>query len=174
MPKIIKNLESKLIAEAQKQILAQGYGAVTIRSVANACGLGVGTVYNYFPSKELLIATLVAEAWKAYLKTMSDFPKNDVKSLLECIFNSLRGFSESNKKLFSDADAAKVISIGFASRHKRLRNQIAGFILPVCEEKQLENAHFIAEFCAEALIGWAMEDVDFDVVYTALEKVLKN
>lgn len=50
MPKIIKNLESKLIAEAQKQILAQGYGAVTIRSVANACGVGVGTVYNYFSS----------------------------------------------------------------------------------------------------------------------------
>lgn len=174
MPKIIENARDQLLCEAKRQISELGYAKTTVRSVANACGLGVGTVYNYFPSKELLIATLVAEDWKAYIKTMSDFPKNDAKSLLECIFNSLRGFSESNKKLFSDADAAKVISIGFASRHKRLRNQIAGFILPVCEEKKLENAHFIAEFCAEALIGWAMEDVDFDVVYTALEKVLKN
>ena len=32
---------------------------------------------KYFPSKELLIATFVAEDWKAYIKTMSDFPKNE-------------------------------------------------------------------------------------------------
>ena len=63
MPKIIKNLESKLIAEAQKQILAQGYGAVTIRSVANACGVGVGTVYNYFPSKDDLLAHYLLADW---------------------------------------------------------------------------------------------------------------
>ena len=36
MPKIIENLENRLIEEAKKQIQEQGYGAVTIRSVANA------------------------------------------------------------------------------------------------------------------------------------------
>lgn len=55
MPKIIENLESRLIEEAKKQIEESGYEAVTIRSVARACGVGVGTVYNYFPSKEVLI-----------------------------------------------------------------------------------------------------------------------
>ncbi len=50
MPKIIENLQSKLIEEAKKQIEEAGYGAMTIRSVAKACGVGVGTVYNYFSS----------------------------------------------------------------------------------------------------------------------------
>ena len=50
MPKIIENLKDRLIAEAEKQIEESGYGAVTIRSVAKACGVGVGTVYNYFSS----------------------------------------------------------------------------------------------------------------------------
>ena len=50
MPKIIENLKARLIAEAKRQIEEAGYGAVTIRSVASSCGVGVGTVYNYFPS----------------------------------------------------------------------------------------------------------------------------
>ena len=48
MPKIIENLENRLIREAEKQIAESGYAAMTIRSVAKACGVGVGTVYNYF------------------------------------------------------------------------------------------------------------------------------
>ena len=57
MPKIIENLEKRLIAEAKRQIAESGYGATTIRSVAKGCNVGVGTVYNYFPSKDALIAT---------------------------------------------------------------------------------------------------------------------
>ena len=70
MPKIIENLKDRLIAEAEKQIEESGYGAVTIRSVAKACGVGVGTVYNYFPSKETLIATHLLVDWKMCVDTL--------------------------------------------------------------------------------------------------------
>jgi len=63
MPKIIENLQQKLIEEARKQAEAGGYAAVTIRSVAKACGVGVGTVYNYFPSKDALLAAYMLEGW---------------------------------------------------------------------------------------------------------------
>ena len=63
-PKIIENLESRLIQEAKRQIAESGYGATTIRSVAKGCGVGVGTVYNYFPSKEALVATFMLADWK--------------------------------------------------------------------------------------------------------------
>jgi AcrR family transcriptional regulator len=64
MPKIIHNLENRLIAEARKQIETSGYANMTIRSVAAACEVGVGTVYNYFPSKEALVATFMLDDWK--------------------------------------------------------------------------------------------------------------
>ena len=40
MPKIIKDLEAKLMEEANRQIEDGGYSAMTIRSVAKACGDG--------------------------------------------------------------------------------------------------------------------------------------
>ena len=64
MPKIIENVRGMLIEEAQTQITANGYDNVTIRSIAKGCGLGLGTFYNYFKSKEMLIATFLNEDWQ--------------------------------------------------------------------------------------------------------------
>lgn len=167
MPKIIENVREQLLAEAKKQILERGYAATTVRSVASACGLGVGTVYNYFPSKEMLIATFVYEDWKKYLHEMENLPRDNPRALLKGIFDSLRSFATENEKLFSDVDAVKLVSVGSASRHKRLRDQIAGFIVPICD------SNFCAEFVAEALICWSMENSDFDTVYPILDKIIK-
>lgn len=168
MPKIIENVRGQLLAEAKKQILERGYAETTVRSVASACGLGVGTVYNYFESKEMMIATFVYEDWKKHLYEMQNLPCNDPKTLLKGIYYSLMSFAEENEKLFSDVDAVKLVSVGSASRHKRLREQIAGFVLPICD------ANFCAEFIAEALICWSMENADFETVYPLLEKTIKN
>ena len=59
MPKIIENIREKLLEEAKRQVMEQGYSAMTIRSVASACGVGVGTVYNYFSSKDIDIDFLM-------------------------------------------------------------------------------------------------------------------
>ena len=64
MPKIIENLEQRLKEAAKQQIREVGYGTMTIRSVATACGIGVGTVYNYYPSKDALLAAWLLEEWK--------------------------------------------------------------------------------------------------------------
>ena len=64
MPKIIENIKEQIIEEAKKQLFENGYSKTTIRSVAAACGIGVGTMYNYFSSKDMLISTFMLEDWK--------------------------------------------------------------------------------------------------------------
>ena len=162
MPKIIKNLENRLIEEANKQIEEVGYGAMTIRSVAKACGVGVGTVYNYFESKEMLVASFVFENWKTYLAAMERLPSHEPGRLLEGIYDLIKSFSAENEFLFSDPDAAKQMSSRPSFRHKMLRDQIAAYILPICEG---DAASFTSEFIAESLIVWSTEGVEFEALY---------
>lgn len=172
MPKIIENVREQLLAEAKTQIARYGYAETTIRSVAGACGLGVGTVYNYFKSKEMLIATVVLEDWKKYLSAMNALPVEKPKEVLQGIYDLLRSFEEENRKLFSDSDAAKIVNIGFSARHKTLRAQIASVIFPVCEKNGLDTPSFTAEFIAESLISWSMEELEFEMIYPLLDKII--
>jgi len=61
MPKRIENLRENILACAKKEMLAQGFDALNIRNVARGCGIAVGTVYNYFPSKDMLAAAVMLE-----------------------------------------------------------------------------------------------------------------
>lgn len=167
MPKIIENVREQLLAVAKKQIEERGYANTTIRSVAGECGLAVGTVYNYFKSKDMLIATFVAEDWIAILSDIRANPESDPRALLRKIYDALIFFAEKQSALFRDPDAAKVFSAVFSDRHKTLRGQLAELILPHC------SSYFTAEFVAEALLTWTVAGRDFDSIFSIIEKILK-
>lgn len=160
MPKIIKNARAELLAEARRQIAGRGYAATTVRSVAAACGVAVGTVYNYFPSKEMLIATFVAEDWAACTAALGEQPPGTAEETLRRVYTLLCDFAAAHRALFTDADAAKAFSAIFAVRHKQLRGQIAAFLLPLCEKA--DDSAFRADFLAEALLTWTTAGVPFE------------
>lgn len=169
MPKIIENLRAQLLAEARRQIACQGYAGTTIRSVASACNVGVGTVYNYFPSKEMLVAAFMYEDWKQQLDAMAALPADQPEVLLRGIYDALCSYAASHRDLFTDSGAAKAMTLGFAPRHQMLRQQLAAFILPSC---RAEDKAFTAAFIAEALISWAMEGTPFDTLYPLIGKII--
>jgi AcrR family transcriptional regulator len=51
------------ILEAARQLFtSNGFDAATTRDIANAAGIASGTLFNYFPTKEAVLASLAAEA----------------------------------------------------------------------------------------------------------------
>ena len=51
------------ILEASRQLFAEnGFEAATTRDIAERAQIGVGTLFNYFPTKESIIAVLAADA----------------------------------------------------------------------------------------------------------------
>ena len=52
------------ILKASRALIQQkGWSAVSIRSVAAACGVSVGSIYNYFDSKTALMGATVESVW---------------------------------------------------------------------------------------------------------------
>lgn len=54
----------QLLDAAKGIAYRQGLAAVNIRAVASACGVAVGSVYNYFPTKSDLIAAVIEDFWR--------------------------------------------------------------------------------------------------------------
>jgi AcrR family transcriptional regulator len=168
MPKIIENLEARLIAEAKKQLQEFGYSAVTIRSVAKGCGVGVGTVYNYFPSKEALLATFMLESWNQCVATICRIGEaaTEPEAVLRCIYEQLLQFSDTHRSVFRDEAAASAFAASSGRYHAMLRSQLAAPIRKFCGDS------FCAEFVAEALLVWTMAGKSFDEIYGILAKLL--
>lgn len=168
MPKIIANLESRLIAEARKQIEDAGYGAMTIRSVAKGCGVGVGTVYNYFPSKEALLATYLLEDWKgciSVIEAVSTYSDASA-SVLRCIYDQLLAFAQRHQSIFQDEAAAAAFAGSFSRYHAMLRSQLSTPLRKFCSDA------FQADFIAESLLTWTMAGKSFDEIYGLIAKLL--
>ena len=59
-----KEATRQSILEAARKLFADpGYETATTRDIARAAGIGVGTLFNYFPAKERIVLALVEEAW---------------------------------------------------------------------------------------------------------------
>lgn len=161
MPKIIENLEEKLLLEARRQITESGYAAATIRSVAKECGVGVGTVYNYFPSKEALVATYLLSDWREAMAVVEAVStcSQEPKAVCLCIYDQLRQFCLRHKAVFRDEAAAAGFSGAFSQYHSMLRSQLAVPLRKFCK------TDFAADFIAEALLTWTTAGNSFDEIF---------
>lgn len=54
-----------ILAVCRELAAQEGLQKMNIRTVAEKCGISVGSVYNYFPSKSNLIAATIQEVWQS-------------------------------------------------------------------------------------------------------------
>ena len=167
MPKIIENLDQRLMEEARRQIKESGYSAMTIRSVAAACGVGVGTVYNYYPSKEALVATFILEDWNACYSDITACAESarGREPVLWAIYENLQRFITEHAAVFQDESAAASFTGSFSQYHGLLRSQLAAPVRRFCRDD------FTAEFIAEAMLTWIVAGKNFDELSKVLQRI---
>ncbi|MGV7116698.1 TetR/AcrR family transcriptional regulator [Paenibacillus kyungheensis] len=53
-----------VIAAAQELFFEKGYARTTLSQIAKGAGLSTGTLFNHFPTKELIFETIVKHFWE--------------------------------------------------------------------------------------------------------------
>ena len=63
MNKVVTSKE-EILKTSRELVQQQGWSGVNIRTVAAACGVSVGSIYNYFDSKSALVEDTVESVWQ--------------------------------------------------------------------------------------------------------------
>ena len=176
MPKILEDLRARLIEEAGRQLRTHGYRATTIRSVAQACSVATGTVYNYFSSKEELVASFLAEEWLLLRSRMERRVSllTDAEQILYVLYEGITAYLEQNRALFSEDAAKPVYAASVSQRHPMLRGQLASLLFPLSERIDTPDPVFWAEFTAEALLTWTVAKKSFSDLFSLLKPLIKT
>lgn len=173
MPKIIENARELLINEAKRQIKQDGYDSVTIRGIARGCGLGIGTFYNYFKSKDMLIASFLLADWQDRMQRVNALAEEekDPMNIVRSVYSELTEFVDSHTNIFKSNEAKKSFVHSVGSYHKFLVLQLAEPIYKVCLANGYENAQFLSRFVAEAMLTWGTAETGFDTLEPIINKL---
>ena len=173
MPKIIENLRETLIAQTQRTLLENGYEAVTIRGIAAACGTAAGTVYNYFPSKEDLIAHAILDDWLAQVERARECIAScaDARAGFSAILACIAEFEERYRPTFRSSGVSLAGS-SFAVRHRMLRDQIAELVRALAHRFDCHPSATAEKVMAESLLAAATQDWPADELMPLLEKLI--
>ena len=169
---MIENLRERIQEEARRQIINNGYSKTTIRSVAQACNIGVGTMYNYYRSKEELVSSIMLEDWRLCIEQMEKAPTADAEVFLRTLQGALSDFIGKYMNIFTDKGAIASFAVVFSQRHNQLRGRLADIISPVVASSDFEDKRFLAEHVAESIINWSMEGISFDRQFSIIKKLL--
>ena len=176
MPKKIDGVESAVLCAARELLLKESYAGVTMRAVSEEAGVAVGTVYNYFPSKDILVARVMERDWNAMLE--------DMKEKVASVESALEGLRTVDGELRSFVDTYRIAWRGYTiptgsqeyyrERHKALVTQLADLIRPLLVRFDALFAEEAPVFFAGNLLSLATsESVEFQSLEPILIKLLQ-
>jgi len=166
----------QLILKSAREILAtEGVEKLNMRRVAISCDIGLGTIYNYYKSKEEIIKEVVHSQYISIFERLKlDISKeNDTYGKLKKVFEAMRSFylelqSISIDKIFSliskvnDDDKEKIQREGCEKRQA-----LKGLFIEILEDND--------EFYIESIMMlFAMHASNVNVKYSDLEKFIKD
>lgn len=128
MPKLIENAKELILKTSEKLLFEVGYKGFKIREVAGRCGIATGTIFNYFASKEMLIASIIAKDWTAYLENIKkecDLA-SDISSGVSSIYKGIVAFSKKYELIWMEYSGNNIGRFG--EHHLTLRGQIADIL----------------------------------------------
>lgn len=86
--------EKIILEQAKLLIKANGFENTSIQQIALNCGLAVGTLYNYFPSKNDILISLIMNEVTSIIESSETILKNSACEPQECFGALFKDYSK--------------------------------------------------------------------------------
>lgn len=175
MPKIIPNLRESILNSTRRHLTESGPGGLTIAAVAADCGVAIGTIYNYYESKEMLIVSVIADDWTKVL--------TDIHALCDSAPAVFEGLSAIQSHLYTffcsyvevfQPESSPSPRFAFPKLHLALRDQIASCVALLRSRFSGDEDSLLDSFIADSLIAWATEESGFEMLRPIYDRLLKT
>lgn len=104
--------KEQILKKSRELIKQSGISAMNIRSVASACGVSVGSIYNYFESKADFMGAVVESVWcEIFSHSQANF--DDIMSCIDWIYDRMNYANQTYPNFFS------LHSLGFMQNEKQ-------------------------------------------------------
>ncbi len=174
MPKKLGDIREKALLITRRILNEQGYDALTMREVAQGCGVAVGTMYNYFPSKEYLTGCVVLEDWLAAYEEMTSAAGSayTLDAGLSQIYEKMCRFVESHQYLTSFDQRTASADFSYDKMHVRLRRQIEQLLNLLLSHFECTAEEATVVFLAESILNCSVKKFEYPQISSAFMKLL--
>lgn len=168
MNKVVTSKE-EILQTSRKLIQKKGWAAVSIRSVASACNVSVGSIYNYFDSKTDLVGATIESVWNEIFHTPEDDSVfQDIQSCVQWIYQRMAYGNEKYPGFFtlhSISYMKEDKSDGIHRMHHAWQHILDGICGVLKNDLKVRKDAFTDEFTAEKFSG-----ILFSLILSALLK----
>ena len=141
------------ILEAAEEIFSTEGVSVPIDTVAERAGLGVGTLYRHFPTKEALFEAIVVSRLEQLMDTVRD--QRDAHDPGEALFAFLRQFAEHASAKRDLFEALSTAGIDIKSQCSAMVDEMKRNI-DVLRQRAVEAGALRADITTEEMVGLVM------------------
>ena len=176
MPKVIDNIRGRAVSEAREILIRDGYAALTIRGIARALGIGLGTIYNYFPSKEFLAACVMLEDWQELTKDFEQRHSGQAaEQVIADLFSLIQTFTQRYDPAWREYEQSGGSRSMVRQYHGILADQFTGYIRNVLPSALQEREPDLARFLAELTIRFGSDvSMTYKMISSAVQKLLSE
>lgn len=176
MPKVIENLRENILRLSKDILLREGYDALTVRGVAGALHIAVGTMYNYFPSKDYLVAAVMLSDWQEALRRMEAqcAAAPTVRDGLFAVYSELSAYQRLYESVWHGYAVTGSDKAAFRRRHAMLIEQLSAILHGLLARHGAAEGGYLDTFLAEATLTASSEQHDFSEFSAVVGRIIPN
>jgi AcrR family transcriptional regulator len=133
MPKIYVDLREVIVQNAKTIIISKGYSKLNMREIAKASGIAVGTIYNYFPTKDNLMSELMYQYWMEFIAAIKEAQQEECELFekFRNIYQLLESFLDTFKDTWLKLNGSEK---GMTKEHHRQKQEVVDLFVATLEE----------------------------------------